>query len=38
VFLRPFGSMIYLTPSFTIDAQDLSALTGAVVTIVGERL
>jgi adenosylmethionine-8-amino-7-oxononanoate aminotransferase len=38
MFVRPFGSVIYLTPSFTIDAQDLAALTGAVVTIVGERL
>jgi adenosylmethionine-8-amino-7-oxononanoate aminotransferase len=38
MFVRPFGSVIYLTPSFTIDAHDLSALTGAVVTIVGERL
>jgi adenosylmethionine-8-amino-7-oxononanoate aminotransferase len=38
MFVRPFGSVIYLTPSFTIDAQDLAALTGAVVTLVGERL
>ncbi len=35
VFIRPFGNVIYLTPSFTIDADDLARLTSAVVTAVG---
>ncbi len=30
VWIRPFGNTIYLTPSFTIDAGDLSFLTNAV--------
>jgi adenosylmethionine-8-amino-7-oxononanoate aminotransferase len=34
VFIRPFGNVIYLTPSFTIDPNDLARLTGAVVTAV----
>jgi len=32
-FIRPFGSIVYLTPSFTIDAGDLAVLTGAVVRL-----
>ena len=36
VFVRPFGSIVYLTPSFTIGPEDLAALTAAVVKIVGE--
>jgi adenosylmethionine-8-amino-7-oxononanoate aminotransferase len=36
VFIRPFGHVIYLTPSFTIPAEDLSRLTAAVVTVVHE--
>ena len=36
VFIRPFGHIIYLTPSFTIESADLSRLTEAVVKIVGE--
>jgi adenosylmethionine---8-amino-7-oxononanoate aminotransferase len=36
VFVRPFGSIIYLTPSFTIDPEDLAKLTAAVVKVVGE--
>ena len=36
VFLRPFGSIIYLTPAFTIDEPDLRALTGAIETVVKE--
>jgi len=31
VFIRPFGNVIYLTPSFTIEADELSRLTGAIV-------
>jgi adenosylmethionine-8-amino-7-oxononanoate aminotransferase len=33
VFIRPFGSIIYLTPSFTISPDELSALTGAIVKV-----
>ncbi len=35
VFIRPFGNVIYLTPSFTIDENDLATLTGAIVKVVG---
>jgi adenosylmethionine-8-amino-7-oxononanoate aminotransferase len=35
VFVRPFGNVIYLTPAFTIAAEELKALTGAVVKVVG---
>jgi adenosylmethionine-8-amino-7-oxononanoate aminotransferase len=34
VFIRPFGNVVYLTPSFTIDDNDLARLTSAVVTAV----
>jgi adenosylmethionine---8-amino-7-oxononanoate aminotransferase len=34
VFVRPFGNVIYLTPAFTIRADDLNTLTSAVVRIV----
>jgi adenosylmethionine-8-amino-7-oxononanoate aminotransferase len=37
VFIRPFGSVVYLTPAFTIEADDLARLTGAVVKIVSEQ-
>jgi adenosylmethionine-8-amino-7-oxononanoate aminotransferase len=30
VFIRPFGNVIYLTPSFTIAPDELSRLTGAI--------
>jgi adenosylmethionine-8-amino-7-oxononanoate aminotransferase len=36
VFIRPFGKVIYLTPAFTIDADDLARLMGALVKIVRE--
>jgi adenosylmethionine-8-amino-7-oxononanoate aminotransferase len=36
VFVRPFGNVIYLTPAFTIAADELATLTGAVVKIVCE--
>ena len=36
VFIRPFGSIIYLTPAFTISADELATLTDAVVKVVGE--
>jgi adenosylmethionine-8-amino-7-oxononanoate aminotransferase len=35
VFIRPFGHVIYLTPAFTIAADDLARLTAAIVKIVG---
>jgi adenosylmethionine-8-amino-7-oxononanoate aminotransferase len=38
VFVRPFGSVIYLAPSFTIDSEDLATLIEAVVKVVGEGL
>jgi adenosylmethionine-8-amino-7-oxononanoate aminotransferase len=34
VFLRPFGSIVYLTPAFTIGADELATLTAAVVQVV----
>jgi adenosylmethionine-8-amino-7-oxononanoate aminotransferase len=34
VFIRPFGNVIYLTPAFTISAEELKTLTAAVVKIV----
>jgi adenosylmethionine-8-amino-7-oxononanoate aminotransferase len=34
VFVRPLGNAIYLTPAFTIGADDLARLTNAVATIV----
>jgi adenosylmethionine-8-amino-7-oxononanoate aminotransferase len=34
VFVRPFGNIIYLTPAFTIAADELKKLTDAVVTVV----
>jgi adenosylmethionine-8-amino-7-oxononanoate aminotransferase len=36
VFIRPFGNIIYLTPTFTIGPDDLSRLTGAVVKVAAE--
>ena len=34
VFIRPFGRIIYLTPPFTIAADELSRLTGAIAKVV----
>jgi adenosylmethionine---8-amino-7-oxononanoate aminotransferase len=34
VFVRPFGTVVYLTPTFTIGEDDLTALTSAVVNVV----
>jgi adenosylmethionine-8-amino-7-oxononanoate aminotransferase len=34
VFIRPFGNVIYLTPSFTIEADELSKLTSVIVRVV----
>jgi adenosylmethionine---8-amino-7-oxononanoate aminotransferase len=36
VFVRPFGSVIYLTPAFTIAPDKLGRLTAAVNRVVGE--
>ena len=36
VFVRPFGRIVYLTPAFTIDGDDLARLTTAVVKVVRE--
>jgi adenosylmethionine-8-amino-7-oxononanoate aminotransferase len=36
VFVRPIGNAIYLTPAFTIPADELKVLIDAVVTIVRE--
>jgi adenosylmethionine-8-amino-7-oxononanoate aminotransferase len=35
VFVRPFGSIVYLTPAFTIGAEELARLTDAVTKVVG---
>ena len=35
VFIRPFGSVVYLTPPFTITADELAVLTRAIVKVVG---
>jgi len=37
VFVRPFGRVVYLTPAFTIGADDLDALTSAVRRVLGAR-
>jgi adenosylmethionine---8-amino-7-oxononanoate aminotransferase len=36
VFIRPIGNVIYLTPAYTISADDLNALTDAIVKTVQE--
>jgi adenosylmethionine-8-amino-7-oxononanoate aminotransferase len=37
VFVRPFGTTVYLTPALTISPEELALLTAAVVKVVGER-
>ena len=37
VWVRPFGKIVYLTPAFTIDTEDLNKLTRAVVTTLSNR-
>jgi adenosylmethionine-8-amino-7-oxononanoate aminotransferase len=37
VWVRPFGDIVYLTPSFTIEACDLDTLMRAVVSVLKER-
>jgi adenosylmethionine-8-amino-7-oxononanoate aminotransferase len=34
VFIRPFGSIVYLTPAFTITEAELGRLTGAIADAV----
>jgi len=34
VFVRPFGSIVYLTPAFTIGEDELARLTDAVTKVV----
>jgi adenosylmethionine-8-amino-7-oxononanoate aminotransferase len=36
VFVRPFGTTVYLTPAFTITADELARLTAAVIKVVAE--
>jgi adenosylmethionine-8-amino-7-oxononanoate aminotransferase len=36
VWIRPFGDVVYLMPPFIIGADELSALTGAVVNVMNE--
>jgi adenosylmethionine-8-amino-7-oxononanoate aminotransferase len=36
VFVRPFGSVIYLAPAFTIAEAELAKLTAAIAQVVGE--
>jgi adenosylmethionine-8-amino-7-oxononanoate aminotransferase len=33
-FIRPFGSIVYLTPAFTIAEEELATLTGTIVRVV----
>ncbi len=37
VFVRPFGKIVYLTPAFTIDEEDLGKLTSSIVSVLKER-
>ena len=38
VFIRPFGSIVYLTPAFTIAQEELATLTGAIVKVVAQSI
>jgi adenosylmethionine-8-amino-7-oxononanoate aminotransferase len=35
VFVRPFGTVVYLTPAFTIAEEELAVLTRAIVRVLG---
>jgi adenosylmethionine---8-amino-7-oxononanoate aminotransferase len=37
VFIRPFGSIVYLTPAFTIGKDELAKLTDAIRRVLAER-
>ena len=34
VFIRPFGKIVYLTPAFTINSDELARLTSAIIEVV----
>lgn len=36
IWLRPFGDIVYLTPSFIIEEQELAQLTGAIVSLLSD--
>ena len=36
-WLRPFGNVIYLTPSFVMESEDLSHLTSLIVSVLAAR-
>jgi adenosylmethionine-8-amino-7-oxononanoate aminotransferase len=36
VFIRPFGSVVYLTPALTIGEEELATLTSAIVNVVSK--
>jgi adenosylmethionine-8-amino-7-oxononanoate aminotransferase len=38
VFIRPFGSIVYLTPAFTVAGEELAKLTDAVTIVLGRSL
>ncbi len=38
VFIRPFGTTVYLAPAFTIESRELSRLTSAVAEVVGRGI
>ncbi len=38
VFVRPFGTTVYVTPAFTIAPDELARLTTAVVRVVGDLM
>jgi adenosylmethionine---8-amino-7-oxononanoate aminotransferase len=38
VFIRPFGSVVYLTPAFTIADDDLATLMGAICRVLSEQV
>jgi adenosylmethionine-8-amino-7-oxononanoate aminotransferase len=37
VFVRPFGSIVYLTPAFTMSGEELATLTAAVATVLAQH-
>jgi adenosylmethionine-8-amino-7-oxononanoate aminotransferase len=37
VFIRPFGTVVYLTPAFTIAEAELATLTDAVQRVLAAR-
>ena len=36
VWVRPFADVVYLMPPFVVSDEELTGLTDAVVTVVGE--